>query len=206
MKSGKAAKRAARARKTLGLASIGVAGILLLAGALMWVAAPGQKARDSASQIGGPFTLTGDNGAVLTEHSFGTRYLLVYFGYTRCRDVCPETLNNVTAALERMGQKAALVQPLFITIDPAHDTPAVLHQYVAAFSPRLIGLSGGAASLQAAAEAYHVAVQPHGEGAAMQIDHSSVLYLMAPDGHFVAPIPADANEMVLAAALLRYVS
>jgi protein SCO1/2 len=106
--------------------------------------------------------------------------------------------------MDRLGRKASLVQPLFITIDPARDTPPVMQRYVAAFGPRLIGLSGTPAALRQVAEEYHVtSVRRAGSD---ELDHSAVLYLIAPDGSFVAPVPADASESVMAQVIARYVS
>jgi protein SCO1 len=173
--------------------------ILCLAASILWLATPGrQTVQDS---IGGPFTLTADDGRTVTDRSFPGRFLAIYFGYTNCQDVCPATLNNLTGALSHMGAKSTRIQPIFITIDPAHDTPAVLHRYVQGFSPALIGLTGTRDALEKTAEAYRVVSIAHGTA----IDHSSVIYVMAPDGRFVAPVPADASEMVLAQALSRYV-
>jgi protein SCO1/2 len=202
--SRRALRRQTRDRAALTLAAGGIAAILLLAGLLIWVLTPG----GAVARIGGPFSLIDDRGAMVTDHSFPGKYLLVYFGYTKCRDVCPATLNTVAAALDRLGGKAARVQPLFITVDPERDTPAALRKYVALFTPRLIGLSGTAADIRKVADEYHVvrAIRQMDGTRDYAVDHSSVLYLMAPDGRFVAPIPVDASEMVVAQALARYVS
>ncbi len=170
---------------------------ILLAAALL----PGGG---GASRIGGSFRLIADDGRVVTDRSFPGKYLLVYFGYSACRDVCPETLNTLTGAIGRLGPKAARVQPLFITVDPERDTPTVLHRYVQAFLPGLIGLSGPPAQIRSLARAYDVTIvshPPQGGEAAPMIDHSSVIYLMAPDGSFLAPIPAGAGETAMARAI-----
>jgi protein SCO1/2 len=197
----RASVRPQRSRAALALAAAGGT-VLVCAGLLLWLLPAG----GGAARIGGPFSLVADDGRPITEHSFPGKYLLVYFGYTTCRDVCPETLNNLAAALPRLGAKAASVQPLFITVDPARDTPAALHRYVRAFGPTLIGLTGPPGELQKIARAYRVVSIPRqdpGAPASTAIDHSSVLYLMAPDGSFAAPIPAAASEMVMAQALAR---
>jgi protein SCO1/2 len=200
----RATRRQARDRLALTRAAGGIAAILLVSGLLIWVLTPGA----GMARIGGPFSLIDDHGAAVTNQSFPGKYLLVYFGYTNCHDVCPATLNTVAAALDRLGGKAALVQPLFITVDPQRDTPAALRKYVVAFTPRLVGLSGPAAELRKVADEYRVTAigRQGGTAADYAVDHSSVLYLMAPDGRFVAPIPADASEMVVAQAIARYVS
>jgi protein SCO1 len=147
--------------------------------------------------IGGPVRLIDAQNRAVTDHDFRGRYLLVYFGYTGCPDVCPTTLASVVQALRLLGERAAAVQPVFITVDPEHDTPSVMRSYVANFSPRLIGLTGTVAALQATEKAYHVTVEVTSTG----INHSAVLYLMAPDGHFLAPLPADGSAAVIATDL-----
>ena len=209
MKAGKAARRRQRDRGALALASGSVAAILFVASLVLWLGPPGREAGSAEDRIGGPFSLIDDRGNQVTDQSFPGKYLVVYFGYASCRDVCPATLNTLAASLDRIGRKANLVQPLFITIDPAHDTPAVLRRYVGAFSTRLVGLTGTDAELGKVADEYKVVRIVHGARdlpAVVTLDHSSVLYLIAPDGRFIAPIPADASEMVMMQAIARYVS
>jgi protein SCO1/2 len=181
--------------------AVGVALLLLLAGAFA-VLMSGARSRVDAD-VGGPFRLVSDTGRIVTERSFPGKYLLLYFGYTHCPDVCPATLTTLSAALGRLGAKSGRVQALFVTLDPDRDTQAVLHRYVRAFGPALVGLTGAPAELRAIAASYHVMREkPDGGGL---IDHSSVIYLMAPDGRFLAPIEADASEMVMREALDRRV-
>ncbi len=187
-------------RRTTSLAATIVA-TLAFAGLWIWLEPP--SAHEADGRVGGPFTLVADDGRVVTDQSFPGKYLIVYFGYTTCRDVCPTTLNTLAAAMGRLGAKAALVQPLFITLDPGHDSPAVLHRYVKAFAPTLIGLTGPPAELHRTADEYRVVSVLHQEGAGYAVDHSSVLFLMAPDGRLVAPVPAGADEMVMARAIGR---
>jgi protein SCO1/2 len=208
MKRGSVARNSRRDRKAVVLACGSVAAILVCASLLLWLASAGRQSRQSAQTIGGPFSLVDDRGNPVTERSFPGKYLVVYFGYTACPDICPATLNTLAASLDRLGRKADHVQPLFVTIDPGHDTPAVLHRYVGAFSPRLVGVSGPGAQLASVADEYkvirtrHISPETRSPPA---LDHSAVLYLMAPDGTFIAPIPADASEMVMAEAIGRYV-
>jgi cytochrome oxidase Cu insertion factor (SCO1/SenC/PrrC family) len=156
--------------------------------------------RTAEARIGGSFQLVDSRNRTVTDQMFRGRYFLVYFGYTGCPDVCPTTLASVTQALRLLGARAAEVQPVFITVDPEHDTPSVMGKYVAAFSPRLIGLTGTAEELKVAERAYHVAVETTATG----ISHSAVLYLMAPDGHFLAPLPANGSAAVIAADLTHH--
>ncbi len=191
--------KAHASRRLSGLAAC-ISAVLAFAGLWIWLEPPSERAED---RVGGPFTLLADDGRVVTDQSFPGKYLIVYFGYTACRDVCPATLNTLAAAIGRLGAKAARVQPLFITLDPGRDNPAVLHRYVKAFTPTLIGLTGSPAELHRAASEYRVVGVMHQDGAGYAVDHSSVLFLMAPDGRLVSPVPAGADEMVMARAIAR---
>jgi protein SCO1/2 len=205
MKTGRAARRRQRDRNALTLAGGGVAGLLLLAGASSWLMAPSAVPQRG---VGGAFTLVADTGHIVTERSFPGKYLAIYFGYTNCQDVCPATMTNLSAALARLGQTAEQIQPLFITVDPQRDSPDQLHRFVTNFSPKLVGLTGTETELRRVGAEFHVASNAHrttAEPAAYAVDHSSVIYLFAPDGSFMAPIPADASEMVMAQAMARYV-
>ena len=116
---------------------VGVVAALLLVGAaaIYWVGNPARSTATQAASIGGPFTLTNAQGKSVTNADFRGRYMLVYFGYTFCPDVCPTTLNDVAQAIDKLGPKADRLQPLFITVDPARDTPAIMSQYTACVLP-----------------------------------------------------------------------
>lgn len=177
-----------------------VALLLLGAGSYAWVmgVAPG------AAKIGGPFTLENGDGQAVSSAAFRGEYMLIYFGYTYCPDVCPTTLTAVATALDKLGPKAAPLVPVFITVDPARDTPAVMKRYAAAFSPRIVGLTGTEAQIGAVAKEYRVYYAKHKTGPGPNdylMDHSSLLYLMGPDGKFVALVPADLSGVELAKAL-----
>ena len=177
---------------------VGVGGYLFLAG--------GQP---GGLTVGGPFSLTDGDGKAVTDKTWRGKYVLVYFGYTFCPDVCPATLNNVADALDKLGSKADRLQPLFITVDPRRDTAAVVKQYAAAFGPRMVGLTGTAEQITAVAKAYRVYYAEHRTGTGpddYSMDHSSVLYLMGPDGQFVAPVRADQTGSEIAAALAKLMS
>jgi protein SCO1 len=204
-----AERRLQRNRRTLAISTGLVAGLLLLASGLLFLSAPGSPRSGDEVAIGGPFSLVSDTGTIVTDRSFPGKYLLIYFGYTSCRDVCPTTLTGVAAALDRLGAKSAHLQPLFITVDPAHDTPPVLRSYLRNFSPLLIGLTGAPDDLRKVADEYRVSVERRtdADGRSPAVfDHSSVLYLMAPDGSFVAPIQADASDAAMARAIARDLS
>ena len=179
-------------------------GVLLLgAGATMWLG--GSSSMGPA--IGGPFALTDTGGKPFIDKDLRGSYAVLYFGYTFCPDVCPTTLNQLAEALDRLGPKAKLVRPVFITIDPRRDTPGVMKQYVQAFSPDLIGLTGTEAQIGAVAREFRVYYAPHRTGDGPNdytMDHSSVLYLIGPDGKFIAPLRADAGAEQIAADLSRH--
>ena len=155
------------------------------------------------SDIGGSFQLTSDSGARVDERLLKGKWSVVYFGYTFCPDVCPATLAQLAAAQRALGERA--LQVVFITVDPARDTPAALHAYLAqtSFPKGAIGLTGSEAQIKAAAGAYHVYYARQGKGADYSVDHTSVLYLMDPEGRFVRPItpgpPADMAAQIAAA-------
>ena len=133
--------------------------------------------------------------------------MLVYFGYTFCPDVCPTTLTAVADAMDKLGPAgAARIQPVFITVDPKRDTPSVVKQYAAAFGPGVIGLTGTADEIAKVAKEYRVYYAEHRTGPGpddYSMDHSSVLYLMGPDGAFIAPVRADETGAEMAASLKK---
>ncbi|MBI2717957.1 MAG: SCO family protein [Rhizobiales bacterium] len=139
------------------------------------------------ADVGGPFSLVDQDGKRVTEKDFRGRYMLVFFGYTSCPDVCPAELQVMTQAVEAMGEKSRAIQPIFVTIDPERDSPATLKAYVGNFGAGLVGLTGSAEDVAAAAKAYRVYYRKVDQGGAKTyaMDHSSIIYLMAPDGSFV---------------------
>ena len=108
------------------------------------------------AQVGGAFTLLDHTGRTVSDTDFGDDFLLIYFGYTTCPDVCPTALLVMTQALDELGPQGERVRPLFITIDPERDTQAVMADYVAHFHPRLVGLTGSPEQVAVAAKAYLV--------------------------------------------------
>jgi protein SCO1/2 len=138
--------------------------------------------------VGGPFALTDDHGRAVTDASFRGRWMLIYFGYTFCPDVCPTELQTVSAALDKLGGTSARLVPLLITIDPARDTPAALADYVKLFDDRLVGLTGTDEQIATVAREYRVyyARATSKDATAYLMDHSSFLYLIGPDGKFQA--------------------
>ena len=134
--------------------------------------------------LGGPFRLTDHTGRAVTEADFAGRFLLVYFGFTYCPDVCPTELGIIASAMDLLEDAGERVTPVFITVDPERDTPSALADYVSRFHPRMIGLTGTAEQIAAAARAYRVfyAKVQRPEMTQYLMDHSSFVYLVGPDG------------------------
>ena len=144
--------------------------------------------------VGGPFTLTDQTGRQRSDTEFRGKLMIVYFGYTYCPDVCPTDLMAIAQALDALGPAAAGVQPVFITIDPERDTKA-LAEYVSAFHPSLVGLTGSAEQIRAVANAYkafYVKV-PGERGGDYSIDHTGVIYLMGRNGEYLGFMPPQTN-------------
>lgn len=155
--------------------------------------------------VGGPFRLTDHTGREVTEADYQGRYLLVFFGFTYCPDICPMELQVMAAALDVLGPDAERVQPLFISVDPQRDTPEQMAEYVALFDDRIIGLTGTAEQVAAAARAYRVYyARGPGDDQNYQVDHSTFTYLMGPDGAFLTVFPRGTDAEAMAAATRRF--
>jgi protein SCO1/2 len=165
--------------------------LALIAGYFIWHAsdnlpALGRNVETGSVAIGGPFTLIDQNGAKRSSADFHGKYMLIYFGYSYCPDVCPTTMALMADALDKMGPKADAVVPIFISIDPERDTSAKLKPYVASFGPRFVGLTGDLKTIKKVADLYRVYIKKEPlESGNYAMDHSSVIYLMGPDGKFV---------------------
>lgn len=156
--------------------------------------------------VGGPFSLVDHTGRSVTDKDFRGRYMLVYFGFTYCPDVCPSALQVIAAALQKLGPKADRIVPLFITVDPERDTPAQLADYVKSFDPRLVGLTGTPREIDAAAKAYRVyykKVQDDKSTAGYTFDHTSMIYLMDPNGIYVTHFSHTTSVDTLAQRLAK---
>jgi cytochrome oxidase Cu insertion factor (SCO1/SenC/PrrC family) len=151
----------------------------------------GETRSSGSALIGGPFTLTDQTGARRSEADLRGRYALVYFGYTYCPDVCPTSLSTMSRAIDQLAEtapdKAAAVLPVFITVDPERDTVEALATYASNFHPRMMALTGTPEEIAAAAKAYRIYYQRVEEPDASDylMDHSSVIYLMGPDGNYL---------------------
>ena len=153
--------------------------------------------------IGGPFRLVDQFGQTVTRADYRGKYMLVFFGYSNCPDECPLTLQKMALAMQALGPLAQHVAPIFITIDPAHDTPAVLKNYLLKFGHGLIGLTGSKARIASVAHEYDVAFDPNeaeASGSSM-INHSTYIYLMGRDGKFLNLFPFTITVRQLVAVL-----
>jgi protein SCO1/2 len=165
--------------------------------------APASSLPPNTANIGGPFTLTSQDGKSVSDTDFAGKYLLVYFGYTNCPDMCPTGLQSMSRALDMLKTDADKVQPLFITVDPARDTPKRLKEYDSAFHPKIIGLTGSAEQIASVAKEYQVYYEK-GEGDQdYEVDHSSVIYLMDPSGKLVTTFDEEVDPNAIVAALQK---
>ena len=161
--------------------------------------------------IGGPFTLTNQDGRPVTERDFAGKYRLIYFGFTHCPDVCPTDLAIIGQALRGFEKsdpaRAARVAPIFVTVDPERDTPAVLKEFVAAFHPRLVGLTGTPEQVADMVKRYgaYGAKGDPAPGGAYNVNHIRVIELIGPDGKPIALLPYDKGAQALADELDRWV-
>ncbi len=156
--------------------------------------------------VGGAFSLIDQDGATRTDADLKGKVTVIYFGYTYCPDACPTTLQAISQTLDLLGDKASKVQPVFISVDPARDTPAQLKTYAANFHPGIVYLTGSEPAIKQTELLYHVyaAKVPQQGTDDYLMDHSSVLYVMGRDGRYMGQIPAGLPPKVMAATLQQY--
>jgi protein SCO1/2 len=164
----------------------------------------------AGADIGGPFTLSDKTGKTVRWEQFDGKYRIVYFGYAFCPDVCPLDMAKTMQGLARFEkdepQLAAQIQPIFITIDPARDTPQAVGEFAAAFSPRLIGLTGTPAQIDQAVKAFKVyAAKGKDTAGGYLMDHSRMVYLMGKKGEPIALLPSEKGAEAVAAELAKWV-
>jgi protein SCO1/2 len=158
---------------------------------------------DAAAQNRAPFSLVDQTGQAVTDEDFLGNFLLIFFGYTSCPDICPTDLTVMSEAVELLGDAGDVVQPIFITIDPARDTVAVMSAYVTHFHPRLVGLTGTPEQVEAIGARYGIRAKRYEDEATSKseqtddnyfLDHTGAIYLIAPDGggltYFQHGVPA----------------
>jgi len=159
--------------------------------------------------IGGPFALVGKDGKTVTDQDFRGRYMLVFFGFTHCPDICPAELQVMSAALDGLGDDADKVVPIFISVDPERDTPEAVTAYVENFGPNFVGLTGSPEAVAEAAKAYRVTYNKFEykdkEGNyGYSVDHSALAYLMGPAGQYITHIPYGTPPAKMTEILRRY--
>lgn len=166
----------------------------------------------AGARIGGAFTLTDQDGKTRTDTDFMGKYRIVYFGYTYCPDVCPVDMARLVAGWRAFSTanptRAAKVVPVFISVDPERDTPAVLKAFVSAFDPKVVGLTGTPAQIAKVTKDYAVSVQSQKKSGDLNylVDHSRMAYLMSPDGKPIALLSQDEKPDVIAAELSKWVT
>jgi len=207
----------ARTTKTAGshrfvlLATVFAGCLILGAGALLGLAfregAKGAAGTVLASAIGGPFQLTDQDGKPFSEADLKGKWHLVFFGYTHCPDTCPTALNEISLALDKLGKKRDEVGVVFITVDPARDTPAVLKDYVASFDAPITALTGTQGQVAQAAKDYRVYYAKHDRpDGDYEMDHSAVIYIMDPQGRFTATFTPDTTADAMVTRLQKLLS
>lgn len=183
---------------------------ILLAMAVAACSGSGEPPLKGAA-IGGPFALVDQDGRPATDRDFAGRYRIMYFGFTHCPDFCPSDLAVIAQALRRFEKsdpaRAARVTPIFVSVDPERDSPAVLKDYVAAFHPRLVGLTGTPAQVADVIRRYgaYGSKAPPPEGGGYNVDHIRVAELIGPQGEPIALLPYDKGADAVAAELDRWV-
>lgn len=160
---------------------------------------------DTEALVGGTYSATDHTGAAVESTQLLGKYQLLFFGFTSCPDICPSGLANMSTALDLLGSDAVQFQPVFVSIDPARDTPAVMTEYLSNFHESFIGLTGTDEQIAHLAKTYRVYYgrsstsapdDPH-----YNMDHSSIIYVMDCDGHYIKHFTHSTNAQTLAAEL-----
>jgi protein SCO1/2 len=174
------------------LAVLVICGLLLYR---LWMERVSPESVSGEALVGGPFTLTDQNGNTVTDQTFKGKLMLIYFGFTYCPDACPTALGVMSAALDKLDVAAERVVPILISVDPDRDTPQVLRDYVANFHPRMVGLTGTPEQVAQVAKAYHVWYEKAAGAAGSDylMNHTVLIYLMDGDGKYLANFGPDAT-------------
>ncbi len=155
--------------------------------------------------IGGPFSLVDARGKRVTDRDFRGKFMLVFFGYTHCPDVCPTELQNMAEVLDKLGPEAAGLAPIFISVDPERDNAEALSQYLKNFSPRITGLTGSPAEAASAAKAYRVYFRKAAGGPDdYTVDHSAFVYLMDKEGNYLTHFTFNTSPDTVAGVIKKH--
>ncbi|MFZ4690383.1 MAG: SCO family protein [Polymorphobacter sp.] len=186
-----------------------VAAVVAVAALLFGIQGANRQAADSnyAALFGGPFTLTDTQGRTVTESDLKGRPYAMFFGFTRCPEVCPTTLSSLTRLHQALGKDAERLRIVFVSVDPGHDTLASLGTYLASFPIPVTGLTGTPAQLAQIQKGYAVYVKkvPLEDGD-YTIDHTAAVYLMDAQGRFVATLGYDEPETEKLKTLKRFLA
>lgn len=163
----------------------------------------------AGASIGGPFTLVDEDNKPFTEANLAGKYRIMYFGYTFCPDVCPVDVLNIGGAMRLLDKQqpelAAQIIPVFVSIDPERDTPAVVKEFTDAFHPRMVGLTGSAEQVKAAAEVYRIPYAKRVTPTGYLMDHGRQAYLMGPNGEPIALLPQEKSPEEIVAEINRWI-
>jgi len=192
------------------------ASLILLVGGGFLVAALGigwvqtQRVTQSVSEgtpvpIGGAFTLTDENGQTVTGQTYRGKWLLVFFGFTHCPDVCPTALNDISVTFDQLGPLADKMRALFITVDPERDTAQLLLEYTGSFHPNIVGLTGTPEQIAVAAKVYRAYYKKVPTDGGYTMDHSAITYVIGPDGKYAAHFSHQTGPDRMAAKLRSFI-
>lgn len=192
-------------KRSLIIVAAFVAALVVSFAAVTWFLSRGAGPGVAPSAIGGPFALTRQDGVRVSETMLKGKPSLVFFGFTHCPDVCPTTLFEVSEILRALGPDADKARGVFVTVDPARDTPAQMKLYLSSFDPHIVGLSGTGDEIAAIVKAYRVyAKKVPLQGDDYTMDHTALVYLIDKEGRFVAPFNVKRKPDEAAAELRRY--
>ncbi|GHF09501.1 copper-binding protein [Streptomyces spiralis] len=152
-----------------------------------------------STQPQGRFSLIDHHGRRVTDEDFRGKFLMVFFGFTHCRQICPAVLRRNTEALDLLGQAARRIRPLYVSVDPERDTPEVMRAFLTSSYPHHTGLTGTPSEVEAAKAAYRVFARRGSDLDEYDVPHTSFTYLMGPDGTYLAHYPDTLSPDELAA-------
>ncbi|KAJ2157638.1 Cu-binding protein [Coemansia sp. RSA 552] len=168
-----------------------------------------EEQRGGKADVGGPFELIDQDGKTVTDETFKGKFVLYYFGFCHCPDICPDELDKIGEALDLLDRSPAtkdLVQPVFITCDPQRDSPEAVKEYLKQFHPKFVGLTGSIDQVRNTCKAYRVYFSKPPkveEGQDYLVDHSIFSYFMDPDGEFVDVYGKDKSALFMAGDIDR---
>lgn len=154
--------------------------------------------------VRGTFDLIDHNGREVDGRTYRGKYVVIFFGFTHCKAVCPRALSRLSTVLDRLGPRAELIQLLYVTVDPQRDTPAVMKAFLASEYPRFTGLTGSAQQIEWAKRSFRVfstEISDHGETDGYRMPHSASTYVLRPDGTYLTHFTDAVEQEELTTAL-----